>query len=119
VIRSYGLEGLKKKIREHISIAAELEQWIRNTPNFEVVTARTLNLVCFRYKPNGIDNQTELSQLNEKLLQALNATGKMYLSHTKLNGIYTLRMVTSQTYVTLSHVKQAWQTIQQTAKKIR
>lgn len=109
VIRNFGTEGLKEKIRFHISLAKDIEQKINNSKGFEMVTPRTLNLLCFRFKPDGINDNEILNQLNEKLLQAVNATGKMFISHTKLNGIYTLRMVIGQTNVTEGHVEKAWQ----------
>jgi aromatic-L-amino-acid decarboxylase len=73
-----------------------------------------LNTVCFRYDPGGIE-EDELNRLNRDLNHRLNDSGRIYLTHTSLNGKYTLRMVTSQTNVTLDHVKEAWQLIRETA----
>ena len=89
VIRSFGLEGLKEKIRYHISLAKQLEQKINKSINFEMVTPRTLNLLCFRYKPKDISDPEKLNNINELLLQKVNNTGKIFITHTKLNGIYT------------------------------
>ncbi len=115
VIRNYGVKGIQEKIREHIDIAAKFEQWILKSEDFEILTPRTLNLVCFRYKPKGISDEQELNAINERLLDLLNSSGKIYLSHTKLNGKYTLRMVIGQTYVTQEHVEKAWKLIKKTA----
>lgn len=112
VIRNYGVNGIQDKIREHIEIAEKFEQWISESKDFEILTPRTLNLVCFRYKPKGLIDQQELNAINESLLDQLNSSGKIYLSHTKLNGKYTLRMVIGQTYVTQEHVEKAWKLIQ-------
>jgi len=117
VIRNYGVTGIQEKIREHIDIATKFEQWILESEDFEILTPRTLNLVCFRYKPKGITDKQELNVINERILDLLNSSGKIYLSHTKLNGKYTLRMVIGQTYVTQEHVKKAWKLIQKTSKK--
>jgi aromatic-L-amino-acid decarboxylase len=114
VIRCYGVEGLQEKIREHISIAKQLADMISNESDFELLAPVVVSVVCFRYKPAGYD-EAALNSLNEKLNHALNDTGKIYLTHTMLNGIYTLRMVTAQTNVTFSHVKKAWKLITQTA----
>jgi aromatic-L-amino-acid decarboxylase len=116
VIRSFGLEGLKEKIRVHITLAKELEDKINSSYDFEMVTPRTLNLLCFRFKPENIDDPDQLNRLNEQLLQKINATGKIYITHTKLNGTYTLRMVIAQTNVNAFHVDNALKLIQETAR---
>jgi len=118
VIRSFGVDGLVEKIRQHIDLAAQLESWVHADAQFEVITPRTLNLVCFRYRPAGMNDMGSLNVLNEKLLHALNGSGKVYLSHTKLNGIYTLRMVTAQTRVDAQHVREAWEFIKKTAAQL-
>jgi aromatic-L-amino-acid decarboxylase len=118
VIRSFGVNGLQEKLRYHISLAKELEEKIRNEKDFEILAPRTLNLICFRYKPEGINSPTELDKLNEKLLHKINDTGKIYISHTKLNGTYTLRFVIAQTNVTREHVTNAWELIKNVSKEI-
>jgi aromatic-L-amino-acid decarboxylase len=115
VIRSFGLEGLKEKIRYHISLAVELEHKINNSIDFEMVTPRTLNLLCFRYKPKDLSDPEKLNNINEQLLHKVNATGKIFITHTKLNCVYTLRMVIAQTNVNENHVNNAWKLIQETA----
>jgi aromatic-L-amino-acid decarboxylase len=117
VIRNFGVNGIREKIRAHIAMASKLEQWILKSKEFEMLTPRTLNLVCFRYNPNGVTDEHELNAINERLLDLLNSSGKIYLSHTKLNGKYTLRMVIGQTYVTEEHVEKAWKLIQNTTFK--
>lgn len=118
VIRSFGIDGLKEKVRYHISLAEHLEKKIIESSNFEMVTPRTLSLVCFRFKPKEIIDLQELNHLNELLLHAVNETGEMYITHTKLNGIYTLRMVIAQTNVKEINVEKAWKLIQETAKRL-
>lgn len=118
VIRSFGVKGLQDLLRKHLAIAAELKTWIENHPDFEILAPVHFNLVCFRLHPAGIDNMDELNNLNEKLLLELNNTGKLYISHTKLNGNYSLRMVTGQTRVELHHAKYAWDLILEKSKAI-
>jgi aromatic-L-amino-acid decarboxylase len=115
VIRTFGVKGLKNKIRSHIDMARDFENQVKESQDFELITPRTLNLVCFRFHPKLVTDELELNQINEKLLQALNNSGKIFLSHTKLNGKYTLRMVIGQTHVTTQHVDKAWQFIQEEA----
>jgi aromatic-L-amino-acid decarboxylase len=117
VIRIYGVEGLQEKIRYHIKLAAHLAEMITLEKDFEILAPVTINVVCFRYKPEGIE-AGEINRINETLNHKLNDTGKIYLSHTVINGIYTLRMVTGQTNVRLEHVDKAWDLIRNTARSV-
>jgi len=115
VIRSYGTEGLKEKVRYHIDIASKLAKMISEEPDFEILAPVVISVVCFRYCPVGYSEE-QLNKLNEKLNHFLNDSGKLYLTHTVLNGKYTLRMVTAQTNVTIEHVEKAWNSIKSTAR---
>ncbi len=115
VLRSYGIEGLQEKIRYHIRIASGLAEMISGESDFEILAPVVIAVVCFRFNPAGY-NEDQVNALNEKLNHQLNDTGKLYLSHTVLNGRYTLRMVTAQTNVTSGHVERAWDLIKRTAR---
>jgi len=117
VIRSYGVEELQKKLRYHIQSAARLSEMIAGEKDFEILAPVTICLVCFRYRPTGYDEK-QINILNEKLNHQLNDSGKLYLSHTLLDGKYTLRMVTAQTNVTMTHVERAWTAIKETARSL-
>ena len=111
VIRTFGIAGIQQKVREHIRLAGWFKQKIAADDHFELMALVTMNLVCFRLHPKGINDAAELNRLNERLLSRLNSGGKVYLTHTKLNGAYTLRMVIAQTYVQERHVHAAWELI--------
>ena len=117
VIRIYGIKGLQEKIRGHIALASLLAEWIKAETDFELLAPVKLNTVCFRYLPSGTGSE-KANILNEKLNHCLNDSGKIYLTHTKLKGIYTLRMVTAQTNVTREHVEKAWDLIRETARRL-
>jgi aromatic-L-amino-acid decarboxylase len=117
VIRSYGTEGLRNKIRYHISIASQLSEMISKEADFELLAPVIICVVCFRFTPAAYSEE-QINVLNEKLNHLLNDSGKLYLSHTVLNGKYTLRMVTAQTNVTLEHVEKAWEQIVKTARSL-
>lgn len=117
VLRMYGVKGLQEKIRYHIEIAARLAELITREADFEIMAPVKLNTVCFRFKPDGM-NGKQINLLNEKLNHKLNDSGKIYLTHTILNGLYTLRMVTAQTNVTIEHVEKAWTLIVETARNL-
>jgi aromatic-L-amino-acid decarboxylase len=118
VIRSYGVEGLQQKLRHHLALAEKLSESIREDADFEIMAPVTLNLVCFRYHPAGVDDPSALNRANELLLNMVNQSGKAYLSHTRLSGNYVLRMVVAQTKVELRHVDAAWKLIRQKAGQI-
>jgi len=108
VIRHYGVEGLRYHIRRHVELAQDLALWIRESVQFELAVFPPLNLVCFRHK--GGDT------INCQLLDRLNRSGQLYLTHTALNGQYTLRLCVGQTYTKARHVAEAWRLIQEMAK---
>lgn len=116
VIRSYGVAGLQLLVREQLELARGLAAWIGASADFELLAPTHLNLVCFRYHPAGVNDPGQLNVLNERLLERVNATGKAYMTHTKLNGAYTLRMVIAQTQVTHADVKAAWELIKGLAR---
>jgi aromatic-L-amino-acid decarboxylase len=115
VIRCYGTEGLQEKVRDHINIASKLSGMIAEESDFELLAPVVISVVCFRFCPLG-QSEEQLNKLNENLNHILNDSGKLYLTHTVLNGKYTLRMVTAQTNVTLGHVEKAWDIIKSTAR---
>ncbi|MDZ7371673.1 MAG: pyridoxal-dependent decarboxylase [candidate division KSB1 bacterium] len=110
VIRHYGVEGLRHHLREHVRLAHWFAEQIRQSDRFELVVEPPLNLVCFRLKGDDARNQ--------QLVELLNATGKLYLTHTKLNGRYTLRFCVGQTHTEERHVRAAWELIQQIAQTL-
>jgi aromatic-L-amino-acid decarboxylase len=118
VIRSFGLKGLQEKVRHNIALAGELKTWIEKNEQFELLAPVEFGLVCFRFHPKGVDDTDILNRMNEKLLLAVNVTGKVYITHTKLDGIYTLRIVTSQTNIERSHLAGAWDLLVNTAVQI-
>ena len=114
VIRSYGVEGLRAIIRRHVELAAELAGWVDAAPDFERMAPAPFGLVCFRYRPPGVAEE-ELDALNERLLAAVNATGRVFMTHTRLGGRYTIRLVIGQRATERQHVEEAWRLIRQAA----
>jgi aromatic-L-amino-acid/L-tryptophan decarboxylase len=110
VIRHYGVEGLQHHIREHVRLAQWFAEQVRRSIDFELVVEPPLNLVCFRHKGDDA--------VNQKIMDSLNSSGKLYLTHTKLNGQLVLRFCVGQTSTEERHVKSAWELIQKTAREI-
>jgi aromatic-L-amino-acid decarboxylase len=102
-MRSYGLEGLRRHIRHHVALARAFAGWVEADPRFEVVAPVPLNLVCFRLRGDDAPN--------ERLLNRLNDSGALHLTHTRLDGRYVLRLAIGGTYTTRRHVAAAWDRI--------
>jgi aromatic-L-amino-acid decarboxylase len=107
VLRHYGIEGLQFHIREHVRLAQEFASWVREDDRFELAVSPPLNLVCFRLKSGD--------EANQRLMDSLNRSGEMYLTHTKLQGRFTLRLCVGQTDTIERHVRNAWKRIQEAA----
>ena len=110
VIRHYGVEGLQYHIREHVRLAQQFTGLVRDDKHFELAAPVPLNLVCFRHK--GGD------ELNQTIMDRLNRSGDLFLTHTKLNGKLTLRLCVGQTNTQARHVENAWKRICEEAEKV-
>ncbi len=119
VIRSYGVEGIREIVRRHIALAEEFAGWVDAHPGFERMAPVPLGLVCFRYRPRGVDlDDSNLDGLNRALLAAVNDAGRVHLSHTVLGGRYALRMSIGQLYTTRAEVAEAWRLLTEKAKTL-
>jgi aromatic-L-amino-acid decarboxylase len=112
------LEGLRELIRSHISYASELAARIKEHPGFELMAPVPLNTVVFRFVGHGGHSSEDMDSLNERIMHNLNDSGNLYMTHTRLNGKFCLRMVTAQTNVTLNHVLRAWEQVVETSLKL-
>jgi len=119
VIRSFGVAGIQERIRFHLRLTQELLTKMKATEDFEILAPVPLNTICFRYRPRQVNSEGELNRINADLMHRLNATGKLFLTHTKLNGRFALRFVVAQTNVEERHVLDAWGLILQMARMQR
>jgi aromatic-L-amino-acid decarboxylase len=115
VMRMYGLEGLREVLRGHLAMAQELRARVEAAPGFEVMAPSPFGLVCFRLNPGGADEQVDA--LNARILAAVNATGRVHLTHTRLDGRYALRMSIGQRTTTRAHVEEAWRIVREAARE--
>ncbi|XP_007050140.2 PREDICTED: tyrosine decarboxylase 1 isoform X1 [Theobroma cacao] len=113
VLRLYGLENLQCYIRNHIKLAKHFEDLITQDSRFEVVTPQIFSLVCFRLLPP--DDEHHGNKLNHELLDAVNSTGKVFISHTVLSGKYILRFAVGAPLTEEKHVNAAWKVLQDKA----
>ncbi len=108
VLRCYGRSGLQALIREHVRLAALFEEWVLAEPGWEVCAPRPLSVVCFRFE--GSDEE------NEALFERVNATGEIFISHTRLDGRYVLRLAIGNARTTEADVRHAWEVLQRCAR---
>ncbi|MEK6322928.1 MAG: pyridoxal-dependent decarboxylase [Acidobacteriota bacterium] len=108
VMRYFGVEGLRARIRNQIALAREFADWVDRSENFERLAPVPFSLVCFRAHPRSVANEAGLDVLNEQLMDEVNRRGKVYISHTKLAGKLTLRLAIGNIRTTREHVKMAW-----------
>ncbi|MDQ7819107.1 MAG: pyridoxal-dependent decarboxylase [Armatimonadota bacterium] len=123
VIRYFGSEGVASRIRDHIALAQRFAAWVDAHPDFERMAPAPLSVVCFRAHPAGLRGRVgpeTLDGLNADVLERVNATGRAFLSHTRLRGRMTLRLAVGNLRTTERHVRQAWDLIQEaTAAAVR
>ncbi len=117
-IRYFGQQGLGERIRYAIDLAQSLAKKIDQHPHFERLAPTPYSTICFRAHPPEIQNEKELDRLNQQLLDTVNTTRQLYLSHTRLHGQLTLRMAIGNLHTTREHVDRAWNLIQECWKSI-
>lgn len=108
VIRSFGVEGLRKKIDHHLQLAEDFKNKVENSNNFELMAPVPLNTICLRYHPPGLDDEQKLNELNAQLLAKSQESGEYFLTHTKLDGKYVIRVVLGNTRVVQRHAEGVW-----------
>ncbi len=128
VLRSFGSDGIAERLREHIRLAQQFAGWIDEHTDFERLAPTPLSVVCFRAKPSaltkrlgrggGVNLDDALNAFNEALLERLNRSGEIYLSHTSLGGRYTLRLAIGNIRTTQRHVTRAWELLQSESRAL-
>lgn len=116
VIRNFGVEGLQSLIREHIRIAQRLAKWIDDDPTLERLAEVNFSTVVFRHRPPGMPPD-ELNQHNVLVLEKVNATREVYLSHTRVRGSYALRVAIGNIHTTEAHVRRALDLVQEAGRR--
>lgn len=110
VIRTYGVEGLQAMVRKHVALAGEFAGWLKDDGRFELMAPVNLSLVCFRFNPGGMAEES-LDAMNREMLEKVNESGKVFMTHTSLGGKYTLRLSVGQRNTERAHLETAWELI--------
>jgi aromatic-L-amino-acid decarboxylase len=111
VIRSHGVKGLQAVVRRHCAWACTFADWVRSDERFEVVAPVPLGLVCFRLRPRPGEAPANTDARNRALLAQVNETGRVFLTHTVLDGRYVIRMAIGARQTELRHVEEAWRLV--------
>jgi aromatic-L-amino-acid decarboxylase len=117
VIRAFGAEGLAARLEAHCALARTFASWVEAEDGWEVSAPVPFSLVCFRHAPRGASD-AECERVNAEILQHVNAGGEAYLSHTKLNGRYVLRLAIGNIRTEERHVARAWELLREAAQEI-
>ena len=108
ILRSFGARAIRDHIRSHIDLARQFAEWVDRHPDFERLAPAPLSVVCFRWKPAGSAiGDHEIDRANEDLLSAVNGTGEVFLSHTRIRGRYALRLAVGNLRTTAVHIGRA------------
>ena len=119
ILRSFGARAIRERLSAHIAMAEQLASWIDAHPNFVRMAPTPFGVVCFRWRPAGrIVTDADLDAANERLVEAVNATGEVFLSHTRLRGRVALRVAIGHVDTTERHVQRAWQLLQEQAERL-
>ncbi len=106
-LRAFGSEGMAARIREHVRLAREFAEWVDDEPGWEVMAPVPFSLVVFRHLPPGAGD-AEADAHNERVMAAVNATGRVFLSHTRVRGRVALRVAVGNLRTTGAHLAEAW-----------
>ncbi len=118
VIRSYGVTGLQDHIRRHIDMTRALAKQVAQEENFELLAPNPLALFCFRYRPAHMA-EGDLDALNERIFEAINDSGEIYLTQTRINGKYAIRLVSGAPLTRQKHLDKAWEIIKNISRAIK
>jgi len=112
IMRYFGQEGMAARIHEHVRLGQLVARWVDASPDFERMAPAPFSVVCFRAHPLGMDDEAQLEALNERIMNDINASGRFFLSHTKLHGKFTIRIAIGNLRTTEQDVRDLWDTIQ-------
>ncbi|HEX6314438.1 MAG TPA: pyridoxal-dependent decarboxylase [Gemmatimonadaceae bacterium] len=116
VIRAFGVNGIVDRLRAHVAMAQEFASWVEIDTDWVIAAPQMFSLVCFRYTPGGVE-PAEADAMNQRILERVNASGRAYLSHTRLHDRFVLRLAIGNLRTERRHVADAWQLLKEAAQE--
>jgi aromatic-L-amino-acid decarboxylase len=116
VWRAFGREGLAARIRDHLRLAKLFARWLRDDERFELSAPVVMGVVCFRFKAG--ENESKIDIINSKIVERINASGRAYLTQTKLHRRTVMRIGLGNVLTTEQHLRNVWEMIQLTADEV-
>jgi aromatic-L-amino-acid decarboxylase len=114
ILRYFGADGLRARLREHIRLARTFADWVDGHPDLERLAPVPFSVVCFRANPRGrAMSGPELDAFNEALMHRINESGEVFLSHTKLGGVFAIRVAIGNIRTSEAHVRRVQELVQQ------
>ncbi|HWP03062.1 MAG TPA: pyridoxal-dependent decarboxylase [Gemmatimonadaceae bacterium] len=117
VIRAYGTQRIRALLRHHIDLAGQFAGWLSSTPGWELAAPQRFSLVVFRYAPADFD-EDDRNEANRRILEYVNRSGKVFLSHTVLDGRFVIRLAIGNVATTERHVRTAWSLLREAASQL-
>jgi len=119
ILRSYGAKAIRARLADHMRLAQQLASWVDGDPNFERLAPTPFSIVCFRWNPKHVVlSEQELDAANEQIIDLVNASGDIFISHTRLRGRLTIRVAIGHLRTTDAHVRRVWELVQQSSHKL-
>ena len=115
VLRYFGRQGIIDALREHVRLAALFAGWVDQAGDFERLAPTPLSVVAFRHRPVGVEDEGRLDEVNMTLLDRVNASGEVFLSHTRVDGRYAIRLAVGNLRSRERHVRRAWDLLREAA----
>jgi aromatic-L-amino-acid/L-tryptophan decarboxylase len=114
-MRYFGANGIAARIREHIRLASLFADWIDEHQHFARLAPQNFSVVVFRYEPAGVRDEVAIDAVNARMVERVNASGEIFISHTKAKGRYAIRLAIGNLRTTEVHVRRAWQLLREAA----
>jgi aromatic-L-amino-acid decarboxylase len=117
VLRYFGVSGIQTRLREHVRLASLFGDWLDRDPSWERLAVSHFSVVVFRCHPSSLGDEAELERLNSRILERVNGSGEVFLSHTKVRGRYALRLAVGNLRTREQHIRRAWQLLGEGARR--
>jgi aromatic-L-amino-acid decarboxylase len=114
VLRAFGSTGIADRIRHHCALASEFASWVRAEPGWSVEAPHPFSVVCFRHAHGA--TEAEAQAHNARIMERVNASGEVFLSHTVLKGRFVIRVAIGNLRTERKHLERAWTLLKEGAR---